>query len=128
MNKADVLAKLDLFKDKPVEIGIQDEGIIIHANIDGHWLFVEGENLVEVKVNSSDGTYGFSGAIQQVNPFKITYYPIEDVYYVRSYIANDPGDIADKLSGLEPVGTDKSMDDIKKERHRSSDHQEDIAL
>jgi len=115
MNKADVLAKLDKFKGQPVEIGVQDEGIIIHANIDGHWLFVEGDNLVEVKVNSSDGTYGFSSAIQQQNPFKITYFPFEDVYYVRSYIANDPGDIADKLSGLEPVGTDKSFDDIIKE-------------
>ena len=49
MTKSDVLAKLDQFKDRPVVIGFQDEAIVIHTNVEGHWLFTEGDNLVEVK-------------------------------------------------------------------------------
>ena len=48
MQKADVLAKLEEYKGKPIEIGLSDEGAVLHCGIDGHWIFTEGDNLVEI--------------------------------------------------------------------------------
>lgn len=115
MNKADVLAKLEEYKGRPVEIGLSDEGAMLYSGIEGHWLFVQGDNLVEVKKASGDGTYGFSTVNQNQAPFVVTTVPFDIVNYVRANIRNEPGDIKTMLSGLEPVGTDKALDDIIKE-------------
>lgn len=115
MTKADVLAKLEEFKDRPVEIGLSDEGALLYSGIEGHWLFVQGDNLVEIKKNSSDGTSGFSSVNQNQRPFTVTIVPFEIVNYVRTHIKNEPGDIQTIVSSLEPVSTDKSLDAIIKE-------------
>lgn len=115
MKKEDVLAKLEEYKDRPIEIGLSDEGAMIYANIDGHWLFTDGgDNLVEIKKNSSDGTYGFSSNNQREHPFVITTTPFDAVMYVKVGIKNASGDIAEKTSGLTPVGTDKTLEEIVK--------------
>lgn len=120
MNKADVLAKLEKFKDRPVVVQIADEAALAYGNIDGHWLFVDGDVLVEVMTNSTDPIYGFSSDVQTVHPFKISYFDMDQVIAVKSFITNDAGDISDNVSGLEPVGTSKSIDDIIKEIESNS--------
>lgn len=115
MTKADVLAKLDEYKDRPIEVGLADEGAMLYSGIDGHWLFVQGDNLVEVKKNTTDGTFGFSTINQNQSPFTVTFAPFDTVNYVKIHIKNTVGDIQNVVGSLEPVGTDKSLDAIIKE-------------
>lgn len=115
MNKADVMTKLEEYKGRPIEIGLSDEGAMLFAGIEGHWLFVQGDNLVEIRKNISDGNHGFNTINQQQSPFCVMVVPFEVVNYVRSFITNDPGDVKTMTTGLEPVGTDKSLDEIIKE-------------
>ena len=115
MTKSDLLAKLELYKDKPVIIGLQDEGQCIIGNISGHWVFIDGDNIVEVKVNTPDGLHGISKIGQNEVPFSIMYAPIDTVNYVKSYIGAEPGSIADAIGSLTPAGTSKSISDIQAE-------------
>lgn len=122
MTKADVLAKLEEYKDRPIEIGLSDEGALLYSGIDGHWLFMQGDNLVEVKKNISDGTYGFASINQQQSPFVMTTVPCEIVNYIRIYITNEPGDIKKTIKDMEVVGVSKSLDEIIKEIEGDSIH------
>lgn len=122
MTKADVLAKLEEYKDRPIEIGLSDEGALLYSGIDGHWLFMQGDNLVEVKKNISDGTYGFTSINQQQSPFVMTTVPCEIVNYIRIYITNEPGDIKKTIKDMEVVGVSKSLDEIIKEIEGDSIH------
>lgn len=115
MTKADVLAKLEEYKGRPIELGLSDEGAMLYSGIEGHWLFVQGDNLVEVKKNSSDGTSGFSTVNQNQRPFTVTIVPFEIVNYVRTHIKNEPGDIQTIITNMEPVGVDKTLDEVIKE-------------
>lgn len=115
MLKSDFLAKLEANKDKPIIIGMSDEGQVVYANIPGHWLFIDGENLVAVRKVTNRGTYGVAGIVQQIYPFAVYTAPIEFVNYVESFIEIAPGKIAEALEGLEPVGTSKSLADIETE-------------
>lgn len=115
MLKADVLSKLDEYKGRPVQVGLSDEGICLFGNIDNHWLFIDGDNLVEVKTNTSIENYGTATINQQQSPFVITTVSMDNVVYVRSFIKNDTGDISTMVGSLTPVGTDKSLDEIIKE-------------
>ena len=115
MTKADVMAKLEEYKGRPIEIGLSDEGAMLYAGIEGHWLFVQGDNLVEVKKNSSDGTSGFSTINQNQRPFTVTVVPFDIVNYVRTHIKNEPGDIQKIITDMEPVGVDKTLDEVIKE-------------
>lgn len=122
MTKADVLAKLEEYKDRPIEVGLSDEGALLYSGIDGHWLFIQGDNLVEVKKNISDGTYGFSTVNQQQSPFVVTTVPCDVVNYVRIYITNEPGDIKKVITNMEVVGVSKSLDEVIKEMEGDSVH------
>ena len=115
MTKADVMAKLEEYKGRPIELGLSDEGAMLYAGIECHWLFVQGDNLVEVKKNSSDGTSGFSSVNQNQRPFTVTIVPFEILNYVRTHIKNEPGDIQTIITNMEPVGVDKTLDEVIKE-------------
>ena len=115
MLKADVLAKLEEYKGRPIVVGLNDEGSLLYSGIDGHWLFVQGDNLVEIKKNVTDGTYGVSSGNQQQSPFTIMTVPFDVINYVKSYIPHKEGAIEEALSGLTPVGTDKSLSEIQSE-------------
>ena len=123
MTKADVMAKLEEYKGRPIEIGLSDEGAMLYAGIEGHWLFVQGDNLVEVKKNSSDGTSGFSTVNQNQRPFTVTVVPFDIVNYVRTHIKNEPGDIQKIITDMEPVGVDKTLDEVIKEIESIDDYE-----
>lgn len=114
MTKADVLAKLEEYKDRPIEIGLSDEGAMLYSGIEGHWLFTQGDNLIEVRKNTSDGTYGFDSINQNQTPFVVTVVQFDTVNYVKTHIKNEAGDIQKIIGSFEPVATDKSLDDIIK--------------
>ena len=120
MDKELVLNKLEEYKDRPVEIALSDEGIILYSNVEGHWLFSDGDNLVEIKKNCSDGAYGFSTVNQNQSPFSVLTVPFNQVLYVRLYIKNNPDDIRNIVGNLNPVGTDKSLDEIISEIEKDS--------
>ena len=71
MNKADVLAKLEEYKGRPIQIGLSDEGAMLYSGIEGHWLFVQGDNLVEVRKNTFDSAYGFTLFLVRRVPFSV---------------------------------------------------------
>ena len=114
MTKEDIIKKLNDYKDKPIEIGLADEGALLHSGIEGCWLFINGDALVEIKKNTGDGTYGFLGINQQQNPYVVTTVNMDTVNYIRSYIGTDQ-EISNELSGLAPISTSKSMEEITKE-------------
>lgn len=113
MNKADVLAKFEEYKGRIIQIGMSDEGHLLFGGITGHWLFVKDDCVVEVKKNTSNiGHYGYDDVTQNVNPFVITTVNFDDILYIRSYFGSKPGEIAEILNGLTPVGTDDDLSDI----------------
>lgn len=113
MNKQDVLAKIEEYKNVPYEIGLADEGVVLHGNVEGHWIFNKGDQLIEIKVNTADGTYGFSNINQKENPFKVTTINFDTINYIRGYINNKKGSIADALNGLTPIGTSLTLSEIQ---------------
>lgn len=113
MLKEEVLKKLEEYKGRLIEVGLADEGAVLYSGIDGHFLFTSGNNLVEVKKNAGDGTYGHSSGQQQY-PFKITVVNFDTVNYVRTYFGKEIEDIGKIISGLEPVGTNFTFEEIKK--------------
>lgn len=115
MLKADVLAKLEEYKDQPIVIGLSDEGQVVYSGLDGHWLFVDGDNLVEIRKTTSEGTYGVAGITQFEHPFAMITVPFEFVEYVKVFIPFAPGAIGDAIASLTPAGTSKSLDEIKSE-------------
>ena len=112
MTKADIIAKLEEYKNRAIEIGISNDDAVAYSGIDGHWLFIDDNSLVEVKKNSLSGS--FSTINQQQSPFSVLIIPFENVNYIRTYIRNEPDDIRNVIGGFTPVG-DKSIDDIIKE-------------
>ena len=124
MNKADVLAKLEEYKGRPIQIGLSDEGAMLYSGIEGHWLFVQGDNLVEVRKNTFDSAYGFTSSGQKQSPFSVMVVPFEIVNYVRTFITNEPGDIKKIVtSDMKPVGVvDKTVGDMIAEMERDSIH------
>ena len=112
MTKADIIAKLEEYKNRAIEIGISNDDAVAYSGIDGHWLFIDDNSLVEVKKNSLSGS--FSTINQQQSPFSVLIIPFENVNYIRTYIRNEPDDIRNVIGGFTPVG-DKSIDDIIEE-------------
>ena len=45
----------------------------------------------------------------------MTIVPFEIVNYVRTHIKNEPGDIQTIITNMEPVGVDKTLDEVIKE-------------
>ncbi len=114
MNKSIVLAKLEEYKDRPVELGLIDVKSI-YGNIEGHWLFDNGDCIIHVEKNASNPGYEIPGLTQREKPFAITAIHYDDISYIKSYIAPGPGEVEKDLGSLEPLGTSKSKDDIIKE-------------
>lgn len=114
MNKNDVLAKLDKYKDSPVEVAINGAGdITVYGNIEGRWLFIEDTGIVAVAKNTANGRFDIGGSSQREMPFTIMHIEWGDIVYVKSYIKRD--EIDSTLSGLTPVGTSKSFAEVLKE-------------
>lgn len=123
MNKADVMAKLEEYKSRPIQLGLSDEGAMLYSGIEGHWLFVQGDNLVEVRKNTFDSAYGFTTSGQKQSPFSVMVVPFEVVNYVRTFITNEPGDIKKIVtSDMTPVGVDKTIDEMIAEMEGDSIH------
>lgn len=123
MNKADVMAKLEEYKGRPIQLGLSDEGAMLYSGIEGHWLFVQGDNLVEVRKNTFDSAYGFTTSGQKQSPFSVMVVPFEIVNYVRTFITNEPGDIKKIVtSDMTPVGVDKTIDEMIAEMEGDSIH------
>ena len=123
MNKADVMAKLEEYKGRPIQLGLSDEGAMLYSGIEGHWLFVQGDNLVEVRKNTFDSAYGFTTSSQKQSPFSVMVVPFEIVNYVRTFITNEPGDIKKIVtSDMTPVGVDKTIDEMIAEMEGDSIH------
>ena len=119
MKKANVLAKLDLYKDKPVEVAINGAGdITVYGNIEGRWLFDAGDYLVAVSTNTPNGRFDLGGTSQRELPFNILFIEYDDVVYVKSFIEYNK--VKDTLSTLTPIGTSKSINDVIKEISSSS--------
>ena len=112
MTKTEVLALLEKYKGRVIEIGLSDEGALLHGGIEGHWLFTKGDNLIEVKKNTPDGTYGYASTSQYRSPFVVTTVQFDTVNYVRSYVKTDAGDITTMLDGFTPVATDDTLQEI----------------
>lgn len=123
MNKADVIAKLEEYKGRPIQLGLSDEGAMLYSGIEGHWLFVQGDNLVEVRKNTFDSAYGFTSSGQKQSPFSVMVVPFEIVNYVRTFITNEPGDIKKIVtSDMTPVGVDKTINEMITEMEKDSIH------
>lgn len=114
MEKVDVLAKLEEFKDRPIEIYC-DNSIMLYANLPGHWVFTNDNELIEIAKNSSRGLAGVEGMSQNEAPFIITYTTFDMVQYIKGYIPPNSEKIKSIVSGMDPIGTDKSIDDVIKE-------------
>lgn len=121
MNKSIVLAKLEEYKDRPIEIGLLDVKSI-YGNIEGHWLFDGGDCLIHVEKNVSNSSYEIPGLTQRDKPFVMTSIYYEDISYIKSYIAPGAGEIEKDLGSYSPIGTTKSKDDVIKELQGNSIH------
>ena len=114
MNKSVVLAKLEEYKDRPVELGLLDVKSI-YGNIEGHWLFDGGDCIIHVEKNVSNSLYEIPGITQRDKPFSITSIYYDDISYIKSYIDPGKGNIQKDLGSYTPIGTSKSGEDIIKE-------------
>ena len=121
MNKSVVLAKLEEYKDRPIEIGLLDVKSI-YGNIEGHWLFDAGDCIIHVEKNVSNPGYEIPGLTQRDKPFVMTSIYYDDISYVKSYISPGSGEIEKDLGSYNPIGTSKSKDDIIKELQGNSIH------
>lgn len=122
MTKEEIVAKLTEYADRPVTLGLADQAVVLHSGIEGHWLFLDDENsaLTEVKINtSSQGLYSATPN-QQEEPFVITTVQMDTVNFIRSYIGGESGSVRTSLTGLAPISTTKSFDDVIKDIESSS--------
>lgn len=115
MEKTEVLHIIEFLKDKPFEIGMADEGATAYGNIDGHWIFIANNSLVEVRKNTVDHSYGYGPMSSSISPFVIRYLDYVSITHIQSIISNEPGDISAAIANLTPAGTSKSLADITKE-------------
>ena len=114
MKKADVIAKFEEFKDRPIEMATNGAGdITLYGNIEGRWLFTTDSCVVAVAKNTANARYELGGQTQREMPFSILYVNYEDVGYVRSFINKDT--IQKDLENLTPGASSKSIDEIIKE-------------
>lgn len=121
MNKSVVLAKLEEYKDRPIELGLLDVGCV-KGNIEGHWLFDGGDCLIHVEKNVSNASYEIPSLTQREKPFIMTHIYYDDISYVKTYIAPGSGEIDKDLGSFTPIGTSKSSDEILKELQGNSIH------
>lgn len=112
MTREDVLYLFEKYKDRPFEIDLGDSAACMRGNIEGHWLFLKGDGVVEVKKNTTDGSYDVMNTHQSQAPFKVTYCSFDSIAYIRSFITSKPGDVEKQISDFTPVGTSKSKDEI----------------
>ena len=122
MQKEDVLKLFEKYKDRPFEIDLGDSAACMRGNIDGHWLFLDTNGVIEVKKNTPDGSFNIADTNQPQCPFKVTFTSFENIAYIRSFIKHEVGDIEKQLGNLTPIGTSKSMADILKEIQTDSIH------
>ena len=115
MNREEVLYMFEKYKDRPIEIDTGDSAAVLRGNIDGHWLFLKGDSIVEVKKNTPDGSFNIADTNQTQCPFKVTMMSFDAIAYIRSFINSDHDDVRKQISDIEPVGTSKNMADILKE-------------
>lgn len=122
MNKEEVLYLFDKYKDRPIEIDTGDSAAVLRGNIDGHWLFLKGDSVVEVKKNTPDGSFNVANTNQPQCPFKVTVLSFDNIAYIRSFIYHDAGDVEKQIGDLTPIGTSKSMAEILKELQTDTIH------
>ena len=121
MNKSVVLAKLEEYKDRPIELGLLDVKSV-YGNIKGHWLFDGGDCLIHVEKNVSNASYEIPSLTQREKSFIMTAIYYDDISYIKTFISPGAGEIEKDLGSFNPIGTDKSKDDVIKELQGDSIH------
>jgi hypothetical protein len=116
MDKSKVLAKLEEYKDRPIEITIDGANdMTFYGNIEGHWLFDGGDFLVHVVKNVSNGKYEIANLSQREKPFAMHMITYDAVKSIRTYIDKAEGAIKTDLGSFTPIGTSKSITDVLNE-------------
>ena len=114
MTKAEVLDILNSLKDKPFMV-IFNEGTRMYSGIDDFYLFAGDKSLIQVCKNANpyEGT-AVEGFTQQNSAYKMLYGDYDEVNIIITFGLNTPKEVMSKITGLAPVGTSKTLDDIKK--------------
>lgn len=114
MEKTEVVNILNKLKDSPLMV-VFDEGTRMYSGLDDFYIFAGDKYLVQVCKNAGpyDNTMT-QGFTQQDSAYKIMYGDYENISLIISFKCNTPKDVFDQLTGLTPVGTTKSLEDIKK--------------
>lgn len=115
MTKEEVLARLEQFEGRPIEV-FCDNVNIMYANIEGHWLFSDDTGLWEIRKNAPSPTPNVIGMTQEESPYIVTYTEFEHVQFIKAYIEPDAAKINELLDGLTYIGDNtKTIDEVKKE-------------
>lgn len=114
IEKADVIALLNKLKGAPAMI-IFTEGTRMYTGIDDFYLFAGDKQLVQVCKNANpyEGTV-IHGMTQQDSAYKTIYGDYDDIAIIISFKGNTVKDVLDQINGLTPIGTELSINDIKK--------------
>ena len=121
MDKTKVLAAINKFKDRPIEIKI-DGDITVYGNYEGRWLLDGGDYLIAVAKNTPNGSFQLNGSTQNDKPFSITYSSYNDVFQIRSYIDSESGSIQSDIGSFTPLGTSKTIGEVVEELESDSIH------
>ena len=109
IEKADVIALLNKLKGAPAMI-IFEDGTRMYTGIEDFYLFAGDKQLVQVCKNANpyEGTV-IQGMTQQDSAYKTIYGDYDDIKIIISF-----KDVIDQINGLTPIGTELSLNDIKK--------------
>lgn len=115
MTKADVVANINKFKDKPFMVGF-GEGTRFYGNIEGCYMFETASGLVQVRKNATPyNEASIDDMSQKRSPYKVSYGDYDSVVVITGFPGNKIADIKASLTGLNPVGTTKTIGDITDE-------------
>lgn len=112
MTKAAIQAVLNRFPGQKAEIVGSDAQVSIYVGLSGRYAFFTDDGVAEIKINSSNPQMGVMGMSQTESPFIYTFLSYDDVEIVKVYCGD--ADMSEALTGLEPVDSNLSIDDIIK--------------
>lgn len=114
MTREEVLKKLEEYKDRPIEIFL-DNANYMYIGVEGHWVFEDETGLTEISVNTAGITPGVAGMTQKESPFVIFHTEWDTIQYIRGYIGPYPSKVLEVTANLAPIGTSKTLEEIQKE-------------
>lgn len=114
MTRDEVLKKLEEYKDRPIEIFL-DNANYMYIGVEGHWVFEDETGLTEISINTAGITPGVRGMTQNESPFVILHTEWDTIQYIRGYIGPYPDKILEVTNNLTPIGTSKTLTEIQNE-------------